>query len=45
MWNEQPAVAFAGGVFAFEREGQGGGGEVDDQEGDEEGQQLVEAVG
>src|ERR1700760_3914052 len=33
---EEPAVAFAGGVFAFEGEGEGGGGEVDDEEGEEE---------
>ena len=39
---EQPGVAFAGGVFALEREGEGGGGEVDDEEGEEEGEQLVE---
>ena len=42
---EEPAVAFAGGVFALEGEGEGGGSEVDDQEGEEEGEQLVEAVG
>ncbi len=41
---EQPGVALAGGVLPFEREGEGGGGEVDEQEGEEEDQQLVEAV-
>ena len=28
---EQPGVALAGGVFAFEGEGEGGGEEVDDR--------------
>ena len=35
---EQPAIALAGRMLALEREGQGGGGEVDRQECDEEGQ-------
>lgn len=43
--DEKPEVALAGGVFAPMGEGQGGGGEVDDQKGEEEGQALVEAVG
>lgn len=43
--DEEPGVAFAGGVFALEREGEGRGEEVDDQEGREEEEQLVEAVG
>ena len=43
--DEEPSVAFAGGVFAFEREGEGRGEEVDDEEGCEEEEQLVEAVG
>ena len=42
---EEPAVAFAGGVFALEGEGEGGGGEVDEEEGEEEGEELVEGVG
>ncbi len=31
--DQEPGVAFAGGVFALEEEGEGGGGEVDEQEG------------
>ena len=43
--DQQPGVAFAGGVFAFQQEGERGGGEVDEQEGEEEGQELVEVGG
>ena len=43
--DQEPGVAAAGGVFAFEREGQRRGEEVDDEEGGEEEEQLVEAVG
>ena len=42
---EQPGVAFAGGVFALEREGECGGGEVDDEEREEEDEQLDEVGG
>jgi len=40
---EQPCVAAAGRMPALQREGQRGGDEVDDEEGKEEGQQLLEA--
>lgn len=43
--DQEPGVAAAGGVFAFEREGQRRGEEVDDEEGGEEEQQLMEAGG
>jgi len=43
--DEEPGVAFAGGMFALEREGEGRGEEVDDEKGGEEEEQLVEAVG
>ena len=42
---EEPEVSLARRVFAFERERQRGGGEVDHQEGEEEGQQLQQAGG
>ena len=43
--DEEPGVAAAGWVFALEGEGEGGGGEVDDEKGKKEEQDLVEALG
>ena len=43
--DEEPEVALAGGVFALEREGESRGGEVNEEEREEEGEQLVEAGG
>ncbi len=42
---EQPGIALAGWVFALEHEGQCGCSEVDEQEGAEEGDELVEVGG
>lgn len=43
--DQQPRVAAAGRVFALECEGQRRREKVDDEEGGEEGEQFVEAVG
>ncbi len=43
--DEQPGIAFTGGVFALEGEGEGGGGEVDEEEGTEEDEELDEVGG
>src|SRR5579875_3128816 len=40
--DQQPGVAFAGGVPTFQQEGKGGCREVDQEEGEKEGQELVE---
>ena len=40
---EEPKVALAGGVFALEQEGQAGGHEVNEEEAEKKGEELVEA--
>jgi hypothetical protein len=42
---EQPDVALVGGMAALEREGDGGGDEIDEQESDEVDDELFETRG